>query len=57
MHIVSFGDIHMATHQMATIGAELRAADLIVLSGDLTNFGGAADARTVLRAAQALEER
>ena len=53
MHIVSFGDIHMATHQMATIGAELRAADLIVLSGDLTNFGGVADARTVLRAAQA----
>lgn len=53
MHIVSFGDIHMATHRMTAIEAELRAADLIVLSGDLTNFGGVADARSVIRAAQA----
>lgn len=53
MKIVSFGDIHMTTARMQALGNELRSADLVVLSGDLTNFGGVSDARRVIRAAQA----
>ncbi|MBI3304000.1 MAG: metallophosphoesterase family protein [Deltaproteobacteria bacterium] len=53
MKIVSFGDIHMAIRQMARIARELSTADLIILSGDLTNFGGAKDARQVVDAARA----
>jgi hypothetical protein len=50
MKIVSFGDIHMAIRRMARIALELSTADLIILSGDLTNFGGAAEARQVVDA-------
>jgi Icc-related predicted phosphoesterase len=48
MKIVSFGDVHMATRNLARMGEELRDTGLIIVSGDLTNFGGAADARIVL---------
>jgi hypothetical protein len=50
MKLVSFGDIHMATRQLARIAGELATADLVILSGDLTNFGGVAAARTVVEA-------
>jgi uncharacterized protein len=53
MKLVSFGDIHMATRNLARMGEELRDTDLIVISGDLTNFGGPPDARKVLDAARA----
>ena len=52
MKIVSFGDIHMATAHMETISAELTSADVVLLSGDLTNFGGPRAVRQVIRAAQ-----
>jgi Icc-related predicted phosphoesterase len=52
MKIVSFGDVHMAIGHMAKIAVELATADLIILSGDLTNFGGHDDARKVLTAAR-----
>ncbi len=52
MKIVSFGDIHMAVAQMTKIAVELSSADLIILSGDLTQFGGRAEARSVLAAAR-----
>lgn len=48
MKIVSFGDVHMATHNLARMGEILRDTDLIIVSGDLTNFGGISDARRVL---------
>lgn len=48
MKIVSFGDVHMATGNLARMGAVMRDADLVIVSGDLTNFGGVEDARTVL---------
>ena len=50
MKIVSFGDVHMATRNLARMGDELRDTDLIIVSGDLTNFGGATDARKVIDA-------
>lgn len=52
MKIVSFGDVHMAIPQMRKIAVELATTDLILLSGDLTNFGGRADAEKVVSAAK-----
>ena len=52
MKIVSFGDIHMAIRQMSKIAADLSTADLIILSGDLTNFGGPTEAAIVVQAAR-----
>lgn len=48
MKIVSFGDVHMATQNLARMSEVLRDTDLIIVSGDLTNFGGVGDARQVL---------
>jgi len=48
MKIISFGDVHMATHNLARMSEVLRDTDLIIVSGDLTNFGGVDDARKVL---------
>lgn len=49
MDIVSFGDIHM---DIKAIGAvePLRRADLVVVTGDLTNYGGRGDALQVIDA-------
>lgn len=48
MKIVSFGDVHMATGNLARMGDLLGDTDLIIVSGDLTNFGGVDDARKVI---------
>jgi Icc-related predicted phosphoesterase len=48
MKIVSFGDVHMATRNLGRMADMLRDTDLIIVSGDLTNFGGIDDARKVL---------
>jgi uncharacterized protein len=52
MKLVSFGDVHMATRNLERMNGELRDTDLIVISGDLTNFGGPDDAGKVLDAAR-----
>jgi Icc-related predicted phosphoesterase len=52
MKIVSFGDVHMATRNLARMGEVMRDTDLIIISGDLTNFGGVDDARTVISEVQ-----
>ena len=48
MKIVSFGDVHMATRNLERMGEVMRDTDLVIVSGDLTNFGGSADARKVI---------
>jgi uncharacterized protein len=48
MKIVSFGDVHMATSNLGRMAEVLGDTDLIIVSGDLTNFGGVDDARKVL---------
>jgi uncharacterized protein len=50
MRFVSFGDIHMALRNIERLAPELNAADVVILSGDLTNFGDQEDAETVLSA-------
>ena len=47
MRIIAFGDIHMATAPVANIPA-IHDADLVVATGDLTNYGRKAEARQVL---------
>jgi uncharacterized protein len=48
MKIVSFGDVHMATRNLERMGEVMSDCDLVILSGDLTNFGGVEDTRKVL---------
>src|SRR5713101_8549953 len=48
MKIISFGDVHMATRNLDRMGEVMRDCDLVILSGDLTNFGGVDDARKVI---------
>ena len=48
MKIISFGDVHEDTSNLIKIKSELENADLIVISGDLTNYHGKAEAGKVL---------
>ncbi|MBF6569770.1 MAG: metallophosphoesterase family protein [Candidatus Binataceae bacterium] len=48
MKIVSFGDVHMATRNLDRMTGVMRDTDLVIVSGDLTNFGGNEDARKVI---------
>jgi len=52
MRIVSFGDIHMALDAIDQLASALRQADLVIVSGDLTNFGGREDAAQVVAAVE-----
>jgi len=57
MIIVSLPDIHGQTAPIAQLGAALTEADLVLLTGDITHFGGAAAARRVLDALRAAGAR
>src|SRR5258708_28260697 len=48
MKIISFGDVHMATRNLDRMGVVMSDCDLVIVSGDLTNFGGIDDARKVI---------
>jgi len=48
MKIISIGDVHMATRNLERMTEAMRDCDLVIVSGDLTNFGGVEDARKVL---------
>ena len=50
MKIVSFGDVHMATRNLDRMSEVMRDTDLVIVSGDLTNFGGADAANQVIAA-------
>lgn len=47
MKIIALGDIHMATSSLVEVPG-LADADLILITGDITNFGTRADAKVVL---------
>lgn len=55
MKIIAFGDIHM-DYQAAENISGIRDADLIIITGDFTNFGGKKDAETVLNAIRSLNK-
>jgi hypothetical protein len=50
---VCFGDIHMAFGAIARLGPVLAAADVAILTGDLTHFGDPPDAFRVVDAVRA----
>ncbi|MDR4508165.1 MAG: metallophosphoesterase [Candidatus Brocadiaceae bacterium] len=50
MKILSFGDIHEDTSNLAKMQSVLGSADLILISGDITNCHGKATVKTVLDA-------
>ena len=49
MKIIAFGDIHEQTNNLSLISDEIASADLIVITGDLTQFGGIEEATSVLQ--------
>ena len=53
MKIISISDVHMATRNLNRMREVMRDADLVIVAGDLTNFGGIEDARKVLDAVRA----
>lgn len=57
MKIISFGDIHEDTSNLIKIKSELEDADLIVISGDLTNYHGKAEAKKVLESIKKYNKR
>lgn len=50
MKIISFGDIHEDTSNLVKIKSDLETADLVVVSGDLTNCHGKTETKKVLDA-------
>jgi len=57
MKIISFGDIHEDTSNLIKIKSELENADLIVISGDLTNYHGKVEAKKVLESIKRYNKR
>jgi len=56
MRIIAFGDIHMEYAGIENITG-LSKADLVIVTGDFTNFGGKEDASTVLDAIQRINPK
>ena len=50
MNIISLSDIHGNASHIEVIAGELAQADIVLLSGDITNFGNSRDAREVIEA-------
>ena len=55
MRIIAFGDIHSELGPFASI-LNVARADLVVITGDLTNFGGIKEAQTVLTEVRAVNQ-
>ncbi len=52
MNIIAFGDIHEYIHTLPSLEKELRQADLILITGDMTRWRGPETAKKVLHAIQ-----
>ena len=48
MKIIALADIHGGLDYLSGAGEELRGADLIVIAGDITNFGGAVQIQHII---------
>lgn len=57
MIIVALADIHDDLERLAAIAEDLSAADVVLLVGDLTNFGRQAGAARVVRAVRQYADR
>ena len=48
MKIISFGDIHEDLNNLTLLKNEMESADLVIVTGDLTNFNGRKEAERVI---------
>jgi uncharacterized protein len=48
MRILAISDVHGSAEMLARIAPEAAKADLVLIAGDLTDFGGASEARRLL---------
>lgn len=55
MEIIALGDIHMATSSLKTVTG-LSSADLVIVTGDITNFGHRSEVKEVLDAILKIKE-
>lgn len=55
MRIIAIGDIHMAAESARHI-KDIGSADLVIINGDLTNYGAKRDAKQVLDAVMAANQ-
>jgi Icc-related predicted phosphoesterase len=51
MDLLAIADIHGAFHRLAALQAEISNSDLVLIAGDLTDFGGAEELRGVFEGA------
>lgn len=54
MHLIALPDIHGHTEALAPFATELAAADVVLLPGDLTDFGGRDEIARVVKAVRML---
>ena len=57
MKIISFGDVHEDINNLAKIRPVLETADIVAISGDLTNCHGMAEAKKVVDAVKVYNNR
>jgi Icc-related predicted phosphoesterase len=57
MQIVVIADIHGRVRRLQAAATDLTAADLVVLTGDITNFGRRAEAEAVIQAIETYNHR
>ena len=56
MKIVSFGDIHEDISNLEPLKDELENADLVIITGDLTNYNGREEAEKVIEGIEKYNE-
>ena len=54
MNIIAFGDIHQKISRLNLISDEIAGADAVIITGDLTQYGGVREARPIIEELQAL---
>lgn len=54
MNIIAFGDIHQKISRLNLISDEIAGADAVIITGDLTQYGGVGEARGIIEELQAL---
>lgn len=57
MKIVAFGDIHEKLTNLNFISSETKEADLLLITGDLTQFGGLRAARPIIKELMSLDRK
>lgn len=56
MRLVCVSDIHGGAQNVAKLAREVKSGDVIIIAGDITNFGGAKEAKGILQQFLALSE-